>query len=78
MPVVLFAIPELAWLPDACCVKVPPFDQIAFGKAMIALCQNPELRRSMGEAAKRLARNFNWDDLAKKYEDFFETALQYG
>jgi phosphatidylinositol alpha-mannosyltransferase len=76
MPVILFAIPELTWLPDTCCVKVTPFDEAAFGRAILELARDHERRHAMGAAAKLFARQFSWDDLARKYEEFFETALQ--
>ena len=76
MPVILFAIPELAWLPDTCCVKVTPFDEAAFGRAILELARDHERRHAMGGTAKLFARQFSWDDLARKYEESFETALQ--
>ena len=70
LPVICFGIPELAWLPDSCCLKVPPFDGPALTAAMQALLEDPERRRSMGRAAKRYSRDFGWDAIAGRYEDF--------
>lgn len=78
LPVVLFGIPELADLPDSCCLKVPPLDVAALGRAMVRLTRDGDLRRAMGRAGKDYAWRFDWDDLATKYEDFFETALKSG
>jgi glycosyltransferase involved in cell wall biosynthesis len=76
VPVVLFGIPELAELPDACCVKAPPFDTATYGQAVLGLTRDSARRQALGAAAKALARHYDWDDLVKKYEDFFESALQ--
>lgn len=78
LPVVLFAIPELAEVPDSCCVKVPPLDPHAFGAALRALAGDPARRRALGEAAKAYARGFDWDVLAQRYADFFESAARPG
>ncbi len=78
LPVVLFAIPELAELPDSCCLKVPSMDAASLGQAMLRLARDKEQRRAMGRAGKDYAWRFDWDDLTTKYEDFFETALKSG
>lgn len=78
LPVVLYGIPELVEVPDTCCLKVPPFDVPALGQALLALARDPARRDAMGRAAKAHARAFDWDDLARRYADFFETARQEG
>lgn len=78
LPVVLFGIPELAEIPDECCVKVPPFDPRALGAALLALAQDAPRRLALGRAAKTYARGFDWDDLARRYADFFESVAPAG
>lgn len=78
LPVVLFAIPELAEVPETCCVKVPPLDPQAFGAALLALAADPARRAALGQAAKSYARGFDWDDLAPRYADFFESVAATG
>jgi glycosyltransferase involved in cell wall biosynthesis len=75
-PLVAFAIPELAELPDECVVKVAPFDTAALGQAMVELSRDSSRRARMGQAAKDFVRRFDWDDLARRYEDFLETIMQ--
>jgi len=70
LPAVLFAIPELAWLPDTCCVKLPPFEVPALTEALRGLIADPERRHAMGRAARDYARHFGWNDLAARYEAF--------
>lgn len=76
VPVVMFDIPDLSWVPADCCVKVPPFDTTAFARAVADLVRTPERQRLMGQAAKAYARGFDWDALARRYEEFFETVCQ--
>jgi glycosyltransferase involved in cell wall biosynthesis len=75
LPVVLFEIPELQELPDEVCAKVRPFKVQELGRVMADLAQDSDRRQRMGEAAKRYARRFDWDDLAKEYEAFFASMV---
>lgn len=70
LPVVLYAIPELAWLPASCSVKLPPFDVSALADALHDLLADSERRRRMGGAARQEARAYGWDALAGRYEKF--------
>jgi glycosyltransferase involved in cell wall biosynthesis len=78
VPVVCFGIPELAGTPATCAVQVPPFDAQRFGAALRALARDPARRVALGRAAKAFARGFDWDDLARRYADFFESAARAG
>ncbi len=78
LPVVLFAIPELAEVPETCCVKVPPWDPRAFGAALQALAADPARRQALGRAGKAYASAFDWDMLAGRYADFFESVARAG
>ena len=76
LPVVLFSIPELAWLPESCCVKIPPFDLSALAKAILALARDASLRGQMGAAGKDWVRPFGWDSLAKRYESLLTRIME--
>jgi phosphatidylinositol alpha-mannosyltransferase len=78
LPVVLFAIPELAEMPGNCCCKVAPFNVPALAQAIVTLARDPAQREAMGLAAKAFVRQFDWDRLAGWYEDFFESVLRKG
>jgi len=39
------------------------------------LIRDPELRRSMGEAAIEHAKRFDWDSIAKQWQDVFERVV---
>jgi glycosyltransferase involved in cell wall biosynthesis len=78
LPVVLFAIPELAEVPETCCVKVAPFDTRAFSAALLALAGDPARRAALGQAGKAYAAAYDWDVLAGRYADFFESVARPG
>jgi len=78
VPVVVFDIPELGDYPADCCVKVPAFDAAAYGEALVDLANDPARRRALGEAGKAFARRFDWDDLARRYEDFLVSVAGSG
>ncbi|MBM3881589.1 MAG: glycosyltransferase family 4 protein [Verrucomicrobia bacterium] len=76
VPVVLFDLPDLAELPPHACVKVPPWDTAAYAQAIVTLARDAPRRRALGQAAKAFVREFDWDTLAARYEDFFESILE--
>jgi glycosyltransferase involved in cell wall biosynthesis len=75
LPVVLYSIPELDWLPESCCVKVKPFDVEGLANAMLLLAGDENRRRRMGETAKSWVRQFSWETLAERYENFIARVL---
>lgn len=68
-PVIVFDIPNMAWVPDRCAVKVPPFDTEALAAAMRSLLSDPARCASMGEEARTFSGQYDWDVIAKRYED---------
>lgn len=76
VPVVLFDIPDLEWVPDDCCVKVPAFDTRTFARAIEELINSPERRSEIAQKGKLAAREYDWDKLAKRYEEFLQRAIQ--
>jgi glycosyltransferase involved in cell wall biosynthesis len=78
LPVVMFDIPELRGYPETACVKVPPFDAPAFGRALRELLADDARRARMSAAAKAEARRYDWDDLSREYEDFLAETVAAG
>jgi glycosyltransferase involved in cell wall biosynthesis len=72
-PVVLFDIENLKWVPEACAIKIPPFDSQKFGQAMAELAKDPELISTMGQNAKDFVKQYTWENITKKYSDFLNT-----
>ena len=56
-------------------MKVKPFDVAGLSREMFHLLRDDPRRAALGRAAKAYSRHFDWDDLAQRYEDFFETVL---
>jgi glycosyltransferase involved in cell wall biosynthesis len=56
---------------------VPPGDAAALAEALVALAGAPELRRRMGEVARRLAeREFSLDRCVDRYEQVYRSVLE--
>ena len=71
LPTICFDIPELSDVPESVVIKVPAFEVDALGSAIVALAGDAERRRTFGQAAHAYAREFDWDRIAERYEDFF-------
>lgn len=74
LPIVIFGIPDLGWVPDSLCVRVKPFDVAGYGQALLTLCRNKALRQRLSLAAKEWIRGFSWDSIATRYEQFLISA----
>jgi glycosyltransferase involved in cell wall biosynthesis len=51
-----------------------PGDATSLVTAMTKLCENPQLRRQMGNAAQEKMRRFSWTRFAKRHEAVFNRA----
>jgi glycosyltransferase involved in cell wall biosynthesis len=40
----------------------------AFAQALVTLARSPDMRRSLGEAGRRLRQSLDWDLLANRYQ----------
>ncbi|MHB9008607.1 MAG: glycosyltransferase family 4 protein [Limisphaerales bacterium] len=78
VPVVLSDIPELREFPETCGVKVRPESIADLAREMFRLWQDSPRREAMGRAGREFGRGFDWDDLAQRYEDCFESILRNG
>jgi glycosyltransferase involved in cell wall biosynthesis len=76
VPAVMCDIPDLRDVPATCAVKTRPEWVVDLSREMLRLIRDTPRRRAMGAAAKEHARRFDWDDLARQYEDFFEDSLR--
>ena len=60
------AVPEV--VPDGeAGLLVPPDDPKALARALIRLLRDPLLRRRMGEAGMRKAREHAWEEIARRF-----------
>lgn len=54
----------------------PPRDADALAQALIALWQDPALRRRLGEGAATLAQSFRWEAIAQRHLDAYQRLLR--
>ncbi|NPV09528.1 MAG: glycosyltransferase [Anaerolineae bacterium] len=52
---------------------VAPGDVEGLAEALLELSRNPEERRRLGEAARRLSRQFQWPDIARRTIEVYES-----
>ncbi|TFG81586.1 MAG: glycosyltransferase, partial [Erysipelotrichales bacterium] len=55
---------------------VPPADSEALANAVLELYENPDKRKKMGEAGKRIAAEYGVDAMVRKIDDLYETCLK--
>ncbi|HXF69483.1 MAG TPA: glycosyltransferase, partial [Thermoflexus sp.] len=51
---------------------VPPEDPEALADALLRVLKDPALQASMGEAGRRRARQYDWDEIARRVVAFYE------
>jgi glycogen(starch) synthase len=71
IPIVTFDIPGLSWLNDDVAIRTEMFDIDGYGENILKVLQ-PKRNVLMGENAKAFARAYTWDQVAKKYDEFFQ------
>ncbi|HDH10002.1 MAG TPA: glycosyltransferase, partial [Chloroflexi bacterium] len=54
---------------------VPPDSPTALAGAIARLAEDPALRRRLGEGAAKLARNFTWEEIARKTRAVYQEIL---
>jgi glycosyltransferase involved in cell wall biosynthesis len=78
LPAVICDLPELRDIPLTCAVKTRPEWVVDLSREIRRLLADAPRRRALGAAAREFVRRYDWDDLARRYEEFFETALANG
>jgi glycosyltransferase involved in cell wall biosynthesis len=74
-PLVIFDIPGLKWISEKCCFRAKPYDENEYADLMLKACNIPETLRQMGVDAKIFAKQFSWDDVAAKYDNFLNLVI---
>jgi len=57
-------------------ILVPAEDVEAYAQAMVRVAEDAELRRRLGEAGRKWASQFTWDETARKQEEFYLHVLE--
>jgi len=74
-PVVLFKLPQLAWIPENASVKVNCFDVDAYAQALAELIKSKTVRQTMGKAGYRFAKDNTWDEVAKGLDGYIKKSI---
>ncbi len=74
LPLLVFRIPGLSWLNDACAVQAKPFSVEQYAKALRTV-ESAGKMRLMSKNARLHAGNFTWDSVVAEYESFFYEIL---
>lgn len=75
LPLVVFDIEGLNWLPSSCCIKVKSFDYEAMGQAMFRLLEDRELGKHLITESKKIVENYTWACVFNKYSKFISKTL---
>jgi glycosyltransferase involved in cell wall biosynthesis len=54
---------------------VPPRDHEALAAAIIYLLENGDVRKKIGENARKKVENYSWEKVAEKYEEVYEQII---
>jgi glycosyltransferase involved in cell wall biosynthesis len=74
-PIVHFDLPQLAWIPDDCGIKVPRFDVAGLVKAIEELSGDPARRAALGRNARAFTERHNAEGGTDAYADLVSTLL---
>lgn len=76
LPVVVFDIPGLAWIPNTCIAKVPFGDEIALRNRILSLLTSPSEAFALGQQARMFAQTYSWDAVEKSYGEMITQILE--
>jgi glycosyltransferase involved in cell wall biosynthesis len=67
---ICFDIDGFSWIPKNLCKKIKNLNSDAFAEAISDLIQKRSLRKKLSDNGRIFAKEFNWDSVAEKYEEF--------
>lgn len=70
LPVVAFNISGARWAPEKFVLRAPAFDEKAYGALILKLLNDVSLRREVGSKAKEYVKEYDWDVITAKYNQF--------
>jgi len=74
-PAVIFDIPGFCWTNNEAVLKIKPFSVSEYSLALEKIINSPDLRKEVFTKAQAFAKNFCWDEIAKKHEEFYLSIL---
>lgn len=71
-PILCFDIPNLSWINMDAAIKVPAFSVEKYAEGILQLVTDDKLCEKLSENTKKLAKNYDWDQIAQKYTNLIE------
>jgi glycosyltransferase involved in cell wall biosynthesis len=75
IPMVMFDIEGLRWIPKTCGLKATPFKYRSLATIMLKLSHNAKLRADMSAQSKVFIKDFSWDKVALLHEELIVSAV---
>jgi glycogen synthase len=69
LPLIAFDIPGIAWSGNTVAMKAKAFDIEEYAQILLTSMNEMKMRK-LGEEARAYAKNFTWDNVADKFEEF--------
>ena len=77
LPLVGFDIPEFEWTDSSVHIKSKPFDVDSYAEILLKADNNLVEIYKMRLEARKFARQYSWENVAHKFEDFFFEILKH-
>jgi glycosyltransferase involved in cell wall biosynthesis len=74
-PIITFDISGMAWIPSDCRIVVPDFSIERMSQALQQVVVDKVLRENLSQHALAFSKQFDWDEIAKRYEELIRKAL---
>lgn len=75
MPLVAFNLPESKWMDEKVALKAKPFDTGEYGELLVK-ATNKAIYEAMRKNARKLARGYTWENVAKEFENFMQSVIK--
>lgn len=76
IPLSVFDIEGLMWIPKDCAIKVPAFNVDKLAQVILTLYQDENLRNKLSKKGFKLAQKYSWENTTLMYKNCFERILQ--
>ena len=70
MPMIMFDLPEARWVSESASLKAKPFNLNEYSELLV-MATEKKLNLKMRRAARDLASKYDWESVAKDFENYF-------
>ncbi len=70
MPMIMFDLPEASWVSESASLKAQPFNLNEYSELLV-MATEKKLNLKMRRAARDLASKYDWESVAKDFENYF-------